>query len=326
MILLFNYSRWCLASKCKFPVVHIGCISPISFTMEVAFSMRILFQVICQNHPKSQTLQATSGLFTESTKAPVLVFAMFSSILRQALLEGKNVSRCLVANKWWSRLRFPKGLSHQRISRYQQSPMWCGSTINFANVVVMFQQKAGLALVADSFWDSKRRCLWFLHLQKIASVRWVGPRFMGFRYTFFRGVIGITPTTDHWYRDFLVSFLDLWFQVTLTRKITVTICQIYIDKNDQKLPTSCSFQIWNIHQLSTPRILRKNQSHRLFPFCWGLSLMRLRISRLPIHLMWTSTRIDWISPPINPPADLCEILCSSVNHRCLRIGLESSHS
>jgi len=67
--------------------------------MEVAFSMRILFQVICQNHPKSQTLQATSGLFTESTKAPVLVFAMFSSILRQALLEGKNVSRCLVANK-----------------------------------------------------------------------------------------------------------------------------------------------------------------------------------------------------------------------------------
>ena len=205
--------------------------------MEVVFSMRILFQVICQNHPKPQRLQATSGVCTSPCLCDVFLYP--------------SPNRCLKVKTWvtvvllqtsdgpcWD---FPRGYPI-RGSGKTRITMWCGSTINFAKVVVVCQQKE-LSPSAGSFWDSKKR-----------SVRWVGPYMVGYTYP---GYHWNHWPTNHCHLSNI--YLDIYIYINID------------NENDQKLPTSFSCQIWNIHQLSTPRILRKNQSHRLLPFCWGLS-------------------------------------------------------
>lgn len=260
--------------------------------MEVVFSMRILFQVICQNHPKPQRLQATSGVCTSPCLCDVFLYP--------------SPNRCLKVKTWvtvvllqtsdgpcWD---FPRGYPI-RGSGKTRITMWCGSTINFAKVVVVCQQKE-LSPSAGSFWDSKKR-----------SVRWVGPYMVGYTYS---GYHWNHWPTNHCHLSNI--YLDIYIYINID------------NENDQK---NDQFLLSNLKYSSTinPKNLEEKPESQVVPFLLRLVLsMRLRISRLPIHLMWTSTRIDWISPPINPPADLCEILCSSVKHRCLRIGLESSHS
>ncbi len=163
--------------------------------------------------------------------------------------------------------------------------MWRGSTINFANVVIMCQQKA---LSPSAV------------LTALVHRRWIG-QYMLHIGTYPQGAIAITQQQIiEIVMDFL-SRLILWdFFFFIDSKKGIFIIKLlfvkYIGKNHRKVPTSWSFQIWNIHQPFNPKKpWEKPESQSSF-FEWS-EKMRLRTGPLPIHVLWTSTH--WISPPIN---------------------------